>query len=72
MKIFPRLRLELQQKGNLVGAVTTKLGGRIIVMDGDQHMMVTGSVAAANIYECVALAVTSPMPISLSFKTVGS
>ena len=52
MKIFPRQRLELQQKGNLVGAVTTKLGGRIIVMDGDQHMMVTGSVAAANIYEC--------------------
>lgn len=52
MKIFPRLRLELQQKGNLVGAVTTKLGGRIIVMDGDQHTMVTGSVAAANIYEC--------------------
>ena len=50
MKIFPRQRLELQQKGNLVGAVTTKLGGRIIVMDGDQHMMVTGSVAAANIY----------------------
>ena len=67
MKIFPRLRLELQQKGNSVGAVTTKFGGRIMVMDGDQHTMVTGSVAAANIYECGFCTY-----FSLSFKTVGS